>query len=268
MNSAEKFCLRWNDFQQNITTVFGALKDDTEFADVTLACEDGQQVEAHKVILAASSPFFQNLLRKNKHPHPLIFMRGVKEVDLRSVIDYVYYGEANVMTENLENFMQVAHELQLKGLIRGVNFENDDAKPNKKFMQTNPFVPEKDAVNYEVEKVEALSDFEDELNDTSKEEEPENCEIGYERESDITLADPGNLADQIKAMIGLGQTMGGKQKNNVCKVCGKEGTYGNIRNHIEVKHMEGIALPCDLCGDTFTTRRKLTHHRKTSHTAI
>jgi len=28
------------------------LKEDNNFADVTLACEDGQQVEAHKVILA------------------------------------------------------------------------------------------------------------------------------------------------------------------------------------------------------------------------
>ena len=31
---------------------FGNLKEDNNFADVTLACEDGQQVEAHKVILA------------------------------------------------------------------------------------------------------------------------------------------------------------------------------------------------------------------------
>ena len=31
---------------------------DNEFAHVTLACEDGHQIEAHKVILAASSPFF------------------------------------------------------------------------------------------------------------------------------------------------------------------------------------------------------------------
>ena len=36
------------------------------------------QVEAHKVILAASGPFFHAILKKNKHPHPLVFMRGVK----------------------------------------------------------------------------------------------------------------------------------------------------------------------------------------------
>ena len=54
----EKLCLKWNDFQETVNTAFGSLRDDTEFADVTLACEDGQQVDAHKVNLGASSPFF------------------------------------------------------------------------------------------------------------------------------------------------------------------------------------------------------------------
>ena len=55
---SEKFCLQWNDFQENINSVFGRLRNDKEFANVTLASEDGQEIEAHKVILAASSPFF------------------------------------------------------------------------------------------------------------------------------------------------------------------------------------------------------------------
>ena len=53
---SEKLCLKWNDFQDNVNTAFGNLREDNEFADVTLASEDGQQIEAHKVILAASSP--------------------------------------------------------------------------------------------------------------------------------------------------------------------------------------------------------------------
>ena len=69
-NSDEKLCLQWNDFKKNVTSAFGDLRQDKEFTDVTLACEDGQQVEAHKVVLLASSPFFQNILKKNKHPHP------------------------------------------------------------------------------------------------------------------------------------------------------------------------------------------------------
>ena len=68
----EKLCLKWNDFQENAISAFGTHSEGREFADVTLACEDDIQVEAHKVILAASSPLFLNILKRNKHPHPLI----------------------------------------------------------------------------------------------------------------------------------------------------------------------------------------------------
>ena len=113
---SEKLCLKWNDFQENVNAAFSSLREENEFADVTLACEDGQQVEAHKVILAASSPFFKNLLKRNKHPHPLIFMRGTKSEDLLAIIDFLYLGEANVLQENLDSFLAIAEELQLKGL--------------------------------------------------------------------------------------------------------------------------------------------------------
>ena len=79
---SEKLCLQWNDFKENVNSAFGRLRGDKEFTDVTLACEDGQQGEAHKVVLIASSPFFLNILKRNKHPHPLIYMKGVKAENL------------------------------------------------------------------------------------------------------------------------------------------------------------------------------------------
>ena len=51
----ERLCLQWNDFKENVSTAFGDLRQDKEFTDVTLACEDGQLGEAHKMILAGSS---------------------------------------------------------------------------------------------------------------------------------------------------------------------------------------------------------------------
>ena len=86
---SEKLCLKWDDFQENIIVAFGSFRKGNEFADVTLACEDGEQIEAHKAILAASSPFFEKLLRKNKHPNPLIYMRGMKSKDLAAIIDFL-----------------------------------------------------------------------------------------------------------------------------------------------------------------------------------
>ena len=123
---AEKLCLQWNDFKDNVNSVFKNLREDKNFSDVTLACEDGQQVAAHKVILAASSPFFQKLLRQNKHPNPLIYMRGIKSDDLLAIVDFLYSGEANVYQENLDSFLAIAEELQLKGLTG--KSENDQRR--------------------------------------------------------------------------------------------------------------------------------------------
>ena len=113
----EKLCLQWNDFQENVKSAFGHLRGTNDFIDVTLACEDGKQIQAHKVILAASSPFFQRILKGIKHSQPLIYMKGVKSDDLTAIVDFLYYGEANVYQENLDSFLAIAEELQLRGCI-------------------------------------------------------------------------------------------------------------------------------------------------------
>ena len=145
----QKLCLQWNDFQENVKVALVNLRSDKSFTDVTLACEDGQQLEAHRVILAASSPFFQKLLQNAKHPNPLIYMRGVKFEDLLAIIDFLYFGETNVFQENLDSFLSIAEELQLKGLMGKtgrdeenaqpiVKLESDDTKPQVRINAENP----------------------------------------------------------------------------------------------------------------------------------
>ena len=56
MSNSEKLCLQWNDFKENITASFRELREDKDFTDITLACEDGKLIDAHKVVLALSSP--------------------------------------------------------------------------------------------------------------------------------------------------------------------------------------------------------------------
>jgi hypothetical protein len=77
MGSSEKFCLKWNDFQTNISTSFQDLRKDQDFSDVTLTCDGDIRIKAHRVILAGSSKFFSRVLKQQQHPHPLLYMRGV-----------------------------------------------------------------------------------------------------------------------------------------------------------------------------------------------
>ena len=75
---SERLNYSWAEFE---TFTSGTLTDlffDKDFLDVTLACDDGQQIKAHKVVLSSCSSFFKNILLKNPHPSPLIYLKGVK----------------------------------------------------------------------------------------------------------------------------------------------------------------------------------------------
>ena len=150
--ASEKFCLRWNDFESNISVAFRELREEKDFFDVTLACDDSQ-VQAHKVILSACSPFFRNILRRNPHQHPLLYLKGVKYKELLSVLNFMYQGEVNVAQEELNSFLAVAEDLRVKGLTQnnsGTSSSNTDHSskqraPSPKISRP-PAPPERDPV--------------------------------------------------------------------------------------------------------------------------
>jgi len=135
--ASEKFCLRWNDFESNISTAFRELRDDKDFFDVTLACDD-EQIQAHKVILSACSPFFRGVLRRNPHAHPLLYLKGVKFSDLQSVLNFMYHGEVNVAQEELNSFLAVAEELRVKGLTQNNQGGSSSSSTKKDSFSTAP----------------------------------------------------------------------------------------------------------------------------------
>ena len=124
-SAAEKFCLRWNDFESNVSSSLKDIREEKDFFDVTLACDDSQ-VEAHKVIIAACSPFFRSVLKKNPHQHPLLYLKGVRYKELICVLNFMYQGEVNVAQEELNSFLAVAEDLQVKGLTQGSSSNSDN----------------------------------------------------------------------------------------------------------------------------------------------
>jgi len=137
MGSAEKFCLRWNDFESNISTAFRELREDKDFFDVTLVCDEGQ-IQAHKVILSACSPFFRTVLKTNPHQHPLLYLKSVKYTDLLSVLNFMYHGEVNVAQDELNSFLSIAEDLKVKGLTKNNSESYTHNAPRLKQRQTDP----------------------------------------------------------------------------------------------------------------------------------
>merc|ERR1712200_208902 len=111
-SNTEKFSLRWNNFQQNISKTFSSLRSEEEFFDVTLISEDHKMMSAHKLVLSACSPYFKHILTMNKHSHPLLCLQGINILDLKYVLDYIYQGEVLIGQEELDRFVNIASRLQ------------------------------------------------------------------------------------------------------------------------------------------------------------
>ena len=118
MALSDKICLTWNDFKDSLASTVGSLRNGEDFSDVTLVCED-TKIQAHRLVLTASSPFFNSVLTMMDHPKPMIYIKGTKARDMEAVLDFIYKGEATVLKEDLETFMALAEELELNGLSKG-----------------------------------------------------------------------------------------------------------------------------------------------------
>ena len=116
--NSEKLSLKWNDFENNLSSAFTELRHDKELFDVTLVC-DKNQIEAHKVVISACSPFFRRILKRSPHSHPLLYLKGVPFTDLESVLNFMYQGEVSISQDHLNSFLATAEELEVKGLTEG-----------------------------------------------------------------------------------------------------------------------------------------------------
>jgi hypothetical protein len=246
--TAEKLCLKWNDFQQNIAASLSDLRRDTDFSDVTLVCEEDQQIEAHRIILTTSIPFFSRVLKGNEHSHPMIYMRGLKAKDLAAIVDFIYLGEANIYQEDLDAFLDLAEELKLEGLT---GFENETfyGKGELSAME-NPVK-------------ENRSPKEDEIKEENEKYIPSianHCIAPVKRELISVKEDISDIKAKIDSMTE--KTVKGEYR---CTVCGKtRRDKTDIRRHIET-HLEGVFHPCNLCGKVSRSSDALRVHVSAYH---
>ncbi|XP_023340278.1 zinc finger protein 131 isoform X4 [Eurytemora carolleeae] len=304
MGSSEKFCLRWNDFESNISVAFRELREEKDFFDVTLACDDSQ-LQAHKVILSACSPFFRNILRKNPHQHPLLYLKGVKYKELVSVLNFMYMGEVNVAQEELNSFLSVAEELRVKGLTQ--NNSSDSAKPEPKSRSRDPPetappakknrpsvpppTPSQDDDIQEVIPVKSeprdqpvpvsqelnhgYQDTGDQGTVALQENYPDDYDYegyeGYDEGSydpstmQATGAD-GNKDFDAEVRAKMANVGQGRW---MCQVCDYVSKSTNVYNHVEVKHMtEQMVYSCTVCPKTYRSRNSFNVHMSMTHKAV
>ena len=249
-NTMEKFSLKWNDFQTNVSKTFSSLRQEEHLFDVTLVSDDEQHIAAHKLVLTASSQFFKNILKKASHASPMIFLSGFKSSDLLLIMDYIYQGEVQILQSDLDGFLEVAQRLRIEGLIGKGEEENtyshDDDR--KDFMDST----------YGEQQDEEFSDMS--VTSNSKPVLAAKKSISRAERTVSVVCNSTNFDAKAAVDDLVEKTDDGWR----CKACGKTTKTLDIRRHAEM-HIEGLSFDCQLCDKTFRSRQILADHKRNNH---
>ena len=247
---SEKFSLKWNDFETNVSKSFRQLRNQTDFHDVTLVSSDQQQLSAHKLVLSSCSEYFKNILKQNKHSNPILCLEGISSMELTNVLDYIYNGELQIYQENLERFLVIAARFQLEGLIGG---EAGDNFNNSKDFDHNEVLDEKDSM-WQSKKREFQ-------NNVTSEFVSENKTIVNVKTLNMENFNSQNFQNMEELDQKIRELME-KDSNGMfrCTVCGKiSKNPGHTREHVET-HIEGLSFSCSYCGKEFRSRNSMRSH--------
>ena len=260
--SDQDFQLCWGQHQQDTAQALKSLWQSEELLDVTLACDD-DQIAAHKVVLSSASPFFRNILKRNPHSHPLLYIKGATKKNMQGLLNFIYSGEAQVHQEDINEFMALANSLDIKGLA-----EEDFGKEKRdeEVIEASKNPPEPKTVSFSKKKRKKV-DFAKGEGDI-KTEQPEECQ---EYASDSVVENEGMDRLFIDNLTDTSMTEYDEKVNEMmtkhgsgwdCVKCGHTAKKkAHLEEHVQ-KHIEGYSFKCNTCTSTFGRKYTLRHHAR------
>ena len=266
-----KCTFRTKNFAPNLTTSLSYMLKENNFSDVTLVSDDEKSYQAHKFILSAASPVLKNIFLDNPHSHPLIYLRGIYHQELYSILTFIYLGEVNLCKKNIRRFLQIAKELQIRGLneadVKVTNAADDNF--NRNFNSKD---------KYELVNAERISSsLENPLKYESKTYPCLQCKYKASQISNLKRHQE-SIHKGIKYSCKKCKYQATQQihltrhQNSVhegvkyfCDQCEFQGTtYGGLKMHQRSIH-EGIKYPCQQCDYVVTRLATLNKHQKDVH---
>ena len=248
----------WYSHCKEITKSFKNFISQNDSSDVTLVTDDQKSVQAHKIVLSASSPVLRNILLCNPHPHPLIYLRDIKHEDLQPVLEYMYVGEVTISEKhNIQAILEVTRQLQVRGiepvLKKKPRCENGTNEGEFEF-----------EIEPEIENItESFSD--EEYKHKVKESNVElfkcgSCSKGFLNKSSLIKHEKKKhnlfhtlLCNQCEFITTDREILDNHRKSlhkstkYSCNQCDHQASRpSDLSKHIKVKHL-GFRYPCDKC---------------------
>lgn len=107
---------KWQSFPSHMVVSLDTCYEKQQFVDLSLVCKDNTILKCHKMVLANSSSFFRRLIMANDHPHPMIVLHDVEADDLKTLVNFMYCGEIQVVQSEVRRLLKLAETLEVTGL--------------------------------------------------------------------------------------------------------------------------------------------------------
>ena len=176
-------------------------------------------------ILGAASPFFRDMLQKERSNSPTIYLRGIQFSEIESIMQFIYLGEATFFEERMEEFLAVAKSLEIRELCNSESDSNNST-------ETNIVKSDDPSTNN--------------LNDSK--EQTAQYDIQTQRAVKVRSKEDVNI-----------------NRKYSCDQCDYIAKYSShLYRHIQSRH-EGVKYACDQCDYKFTQQSSLRTHIKKQH---
>ena len=107
MHPQEMHTLTWNRYSDHLREMVNEMMTSSQFADVTLVTDDKQLIRAHRNILSACSPVFKHILNLDSSiANPVIYLRGIQNSEMVSIMQFIYQGKVSFNEERLTHSFQ------------------------------------------------------------------------------------------------------------------------------------------------------------------
>ena len=98
------------DLHEHVVSEAGECLDQGLYTDVLLRCRDGQTVHAHRIVLAAVSPYLRVLLDGTGEEVSLELPEHDKS-EVEALISIIYSGSIDASVEEIRKMLVLAHSL-------------------------------------------------------------------------------------------------------------------------------------------------------------
>lgn len=102
---------KWKNRSDKITKWFRSHRVDDDTADITLCCAGGQ-VRCHRFVLAAASPYFDEMFENGNIQDTICFLRMTIE-DLLYVLTFIYDGSVALPNDRVQSFEEAARKFRI-----------------------------------------------------------------------------------------------------------------------------------------------------------